>query len=220
MKIVNFEFFDPIEIKGYIPETLVIENSEYFRRVVSGLVQQRDEDIGQFVISDKIKTYNFSKVCLLLTDLYNSESNAKQIKTKINSLLVSEYQDIYDDTEVILKINEMGIALANAFPYDITFKNIITYSDLVKFLDFSLDFTEMEFWERFLETIKISYELLGYKLLITVNLKDSTSKEEYQKLIEDLQYRNIELLMIERHTHQELDDTNHIRIIDKDLCVL
>lgn len=220
MKIVNFEYFDPICIDPSEPETLVIENPEYFRRIVSGLIQQRDLDVGDFVVSDSNKTYIFSKACLLISDIYNCETNSKQIKTKICNLLLSEYQDVVDENEVLLKINQMGIALSNAFPYNISFKDNLTFSDLVKLLDFSLDLQSVDFWERFLEYIQVAYELLGFKMIITVNLKDSISVEEYDKLITDLKYRNIELLMIERHAHEELDDSKHIRIIDNDLCVL
>ena len=58
------------------------------------------------------------------------------------------------------------------------------------------------------------------RLCITVNLKDFLNSHEYSEFVKQLQYKNVELLMIERHTHEEMDNIQHLRIIDKDLCVI
>ena len=46
---------------------------------------------------------------------------------------------------------------------------------------------------------------------------DEEECRQFQKM---MKYNKIPLLMIERHTHPELDDSKKLRIIDKDLCVL
>ena len=48
-------------------------------------------------------------------------------------------------------------------------------------------------------------------------MKDILTGEEYKKISEDLQNRQINLIMIERHTH-DFDGYNHRLIIDEDLC--
>ena len=55
---------------------------------------------------------------------------------------------------------------------------------------------------------------------MTVNLKDYVDNDEYIELIKFFKNKKIPTLMIERYTHEELDDISHIRIIDEDLCVL
>lgn len=221
MKLVNPHYFDVIEISDEEPETLVIESPHLFKDVLQALILQSEIDVGEFVLSESnTKILSLSKYAMVLTDIFNYDTYSRQLKTKLTNIIISNYSEIDGKEKVIGDINELGVKIMNSLPYSVSFKSAISFTDVVKFLDFSFDFSECEFWDKFTEYISTAFELLNFKLLVTVNLKDFVDHEEYVELMKFFQNKKIPLLMIERHQHEELDDIFHLTIIDKDLCVL
>ena len=221
MKLVNPHYFDVLEISDENPETLVIANPHMFKDVLQALILQSEVDVGEFVLSENdTKILSLSKYTMVLTDIFNYDTYSKQLKTKLTNIIVSNYSEIDGKEKVIGDINELGVKIMNSLPYSVSFKSAISFTDLVKFLDFSFDFSEYEFWDKFTEYISTVFELLNFKLLVTINLKDYVDYEEYVELMKFFQNKKIPLLMIERHQHEELDDISHLTIIDKDLCIL
>lgn len=221
MKIAHFQYFKPLEITVQCSKTLIVEDPVYYRRIVSELICQSDSDVGEFILSDeKNKNYDISKSCLIITDMFNFVSLEKQIKTILNNMLINEYQSKEEITALIAQINGVGIEIMNSYMYPIKFKDNITFQDVIKVMDFTIDYSELNYLEKFIEYIKICFELLDYKLLITTGLKEIVSKKEYDVLKNDLTNRGIPLLMIERHSNSELDFCEDVTIIDKDLCML
>lgn len=220
MKIVHPEYFDVISISEDTPETLVVENSVYFREIVDSILFQKNTEVGDYVVSDHNEILSFSKSCLLITDIYNYYENDRQLKTKIQNMVLNEAQYSDKPRHLLADLNDYAIDMANTIPYSVKFKENITITDLIKFFDYSLDLSNFDFWERLLEYMKICKEQLNYKLVITVNLKDSISTEEYTEFIKYVADNKICLLMIERNIHDNLDETGHIRIVDSDLCVI
>lgn len=221
MKLVNLNFFDVIPISESEPETLVIENCQLLRNMMEDLVYQIETDDGDFVLSDdRNKPLLLSKSMMLITDIFHLDTTGKSLKTKLNNLIISEYSEIEGREQLIERLNNFGITICNECPYPLSFKNNLTFTDVVKILDFTLDISEGTFWERFMEYISVSFELLGFKTLVTLNLKDFISKEEYDELVKSFSYKNIPVLMIESRQHTDLDSNSHIHIIDNDLCVL
>lgn len=221
MKLVNLKYFDVIPINESEPETLVIENCQLLRNLMEDLVYQIETDEGDFVLSDeRNKPLLLSKSLMLMTDIFHLDTTGKSLKTKLNNLIISEYSDIEGREQLMERLNNLGITICNECPYPLSFKSNLTFTDVVKLLDFTLDISEGTFWERLMEYISVSFELLGFKSLVTLNLKDFISKEEYDELIKSFSYKNIPVLMIESRQHKDLDSNSHIHIIDNDLCVL
>lgn len=221
MKLTHYQYFKPIEAMSNKSKTLVIENPVYYRNMIDDLFSQKESGIGEFVLSDeKNKIYDINKNCLLISDFFNFIAMEKQIKTKLANMIVNSYQSKIEIVDLMTLINEIGVGISNDFMYPIKFKELLTFQDVVKMLDFSLDFDGLGFWEKFIEYIKTCFELFDYKLLITIGLKEVISPDEYFLVMEDLQNRNIPVLMIERHAHSEMDDVLDTILIDKDLCVL
>ncbi len=221
MKITNYKFFDLIEIKNFEPETLVVENPTIYRKMVEEIISEFNYDVGDFVISESDdKPLEFSKNCIVINDFYNSGINNKSFKTKLLNAISSDYRYLFEDSALLLQLNDLALEISNSFPFDITYNSSFGFADIVKMLDFRFDIDGDEFWDRFLQKIAICKEMLSYKLVVTINLKDNISKEEYDELIKNLKYRETQILMIERNVHGDLDDCNHTKIIDKDLCVI
>lgn len=221
MKIVNLKYFDVIPVNESEPETLVIENCQLLRNMMEDLVYQIETDEGDFALSDdRNMPLPLSKSMMLITDLFHLDTTGKSLKTKINNLIISEYSDIEGREQLMESLNNLGITICNECPYPLSFKSNLTFTDVVKMLEFMLDISEGTFWERFMEYVSVSFELLGFKTLVTLNLKDFISKQEYEELIKSFSYKNIPVLMIESRQHPNLDSNSHIHIIDNDLCVL
>lgn len=221
MKILNHKYFDVIEVVEDSPETLIIEEPVLFRNVVDELSYQVKNDEGDYVLSDdSSRILTLSKNLMLITDIYNLDAYSKQLKNKLTSIITTNYSDIDGKELLIEMLNEMGVRIANNLPYSVTYKTNIAFSDVVKFLDFSFDYSTLSLLESLIEMISTSFEILKYKMLVTVNLKDYLAKQELDEIIKYFTYKKIPLLMLERHQHYEMDDCKHTRIIDKDLCVI
>ena len=214
-------YFDVIKVTEDCSETLIIEEPVLFRNVIDELSYQVKNDEGDYVLSDdSSKILSISKNMMLITDIYNLDIYLKQLKNKLTSIITTNYSDVDGKEQMIEMLNEVGVRIANNLPYSVTYKSNIAFNDVVKFLDFSFDYSTLSILESLTEIISTSFEVLKYKVLVTVNLKDYLEKRELDEIIKYFAYKKIPLLMLERHQHYELDDCKHTRIIDKDLCVI
>lgn len=221
MRLVNSKYFDVINISDENPETLVLENPNHFMGVLQSLKYQCETDEGDYVLSDEnFRILPLSKSLIVIKDFLDFELYSKQLKNKLLGLISTNYNDLDSQKDVIANFNELAVEIVNNLPYSISFKQTINFTDLIKFLDFSFDYSGFTVWEQFSEYVSTIFDLLDYKILVTVNLKDYVDNDEYIELIKFFKNKKIPTLMIERYTHEELDDISHIRILDEDLCVL
>lgn len=221
MRLVNPKYFDVINISDENPETLVLENPNHFMGVLQSLKFQCETDEGDYVLSDEyFRILPLSKSLIVIKDFLDFELYSKQLKNKLLGLISTNYNDLDSQKDVIANLNELAVEIVNNLPYSISFKQTINFTDLIKFLNFSFDYSGFTVWEQFSEYVSTIFDLLDYKILVTVNLKDYVDNDEYTELIKFFKNKKIPTLMIERYAHEELDDISHIRIIDEDLCVL
>ena len=184
MKILNHRYFDVIKVAEDCPETLIIEEPVLFRNVIDELNCQIKNDEGDFIFSDdSSKVLSLSKNMMLITDIYNLDAYLKQLKNKLASIITTNYSDVDGKERLIEMLNEIGIRVANNLPYSVTYKTNVAFSDVVKFLDFSFDYSALSFLESLTEIISTSFEILKYKMLVTVNLKDYLEKRELDEII-------------------------------------
>ena len=73
--------------------------------------------------------------------------------------------------------------------------------------------------EKILEYITSNYDLLQKKLIVTINLKEFLTDDEFSEFTKYLSYKKIPLLLFEQRVHNT-DDHNRTIIIDQDLCIL
>ncbi len=220
MKIVHPYCFDPITVSSENPETLVIEKGDYLRRVISELSEQYRTGEGQFVVSENNQIKDLSKSVNLITDIFQLDLEGKAFKTRIQSYLADVCFDSEEGAQLVSRIKQYAYKLIEQSVYPITFESEFQLTDLIKFLNFRFYSDSDSMVESISEYMAGTMNILKKKLCITLNLKDFMSQDEYREFVKILQYKDVELLMIERHVHEGLDDINHLRIIDKDLCVI
>lgn len=222
MKLANFVLFGNLVIDIQQPKTLIIKNSLLFRSVISTILYQVETDVGDFVLTDNdsYKELKLSSNLIIYSDMYNLTKNTKQEKAKLLQIISQEDSSMYNKNEIVEKLNDLALKISNSFDYPITYKNRITFSDVTKLLDFSIDYSDLDYIDSIVEHMKICSELLGAKIIVTVNLKDSLSAEEFQIFLNNIIRYQIPLLMIERHEHDTMDEKENTIIIDEDLCLL
>lgn len=220
MKIVHPHYFDPIDVSSENPETLVIEKGDYLRKIMSELMEQYKTDKGQFVISENNQIKDMSKSVNFITDIFQLDLEGKAFKTRIQSYLADVCFDSEEGAQLVSKIKQYAYKLTEQSVYPVTFESEFQLTDLIKFLNFRFYPDSDSMIESIFEYMAGTMNILKKKLCITLNLKDFMNKEEYREFVKLLQYKDVELLMIERHVHEEMDDIDHLRIIDKDLCVI
>ena len=220
MKITHPYYFDPIEITSAAPETLVVEKGEYLRRIISELSQQYKTGDGQFVISEDNQIKDLTKSVNLITDIFQLDLEGKAFKTRIQSYLADVCFDSEEGAQLVSRIKQYAYKLCEQTVYPITFESEFQLTDLIRFLNFRYYPDCDGMVEQLSEYMAGTMNILKKKLCITLNIKDFMSISEYDEFIKQLQYKEVELLMIERHVHKDMDDIHHLRIIDKDLCVI
>ena len=220
MRIVNPKYFDYIEIDQSSPETIVMENPVMLRNAVTELIAQCNGDEGAYVISENNLVLPIPKNICLITDLFHLDFDEKGMKTRIQSHVADICFDSQRSAQLVTDIKKYAYELCEETLYPTVFNTDFTITDLIKFLNFRFYPDSEAFIETIADYIYGLQALQGKKLIITLSLKDYFELEEYKEFIKQMEYKNIALLMLERHMHQDLDDVKHLRIIDKDLCVI
>ena len=146
--------------------------------------QNLQTDEGDYVLSDEnFRILPLSKSLIVIKDFLDLELYSKQLKNKLLGLISTNYNDLDSQKDVIANLNELAVEIVNNLPYSISFKQTINFTDLIKFLDFSFDYSGFTVWEQFSEYVSTIFDLLDYKILVTVNLKDYVDNDEYIELI-------------------------------------
>lgn len=218
MKFVHPYYFDPIIIEDTDPETLVIENNRYFRSMTADLLEQYNNDYGDFVLSEGNDLLNLAKTTAIITDPFSIDFNSRTLKSKLLQILSSECAEL-NYMSVISDLNRLGFEISSGSKFSLTFKSELTLTDLLKFLDFQIDHISLDPIESLLEYISLSSELLNKSLIITYGIKDILTFDEYSEFEKSIKYKHLKLLLVEHRCHRS-DDPKHRRIIDEDLCVI
>lgn len=217
MKLVHPYYFHPIEVNPDFPETLVMENPKMFRKTVFDLIDQCNGYDGDFVLSENNEILDLSKVCVVVSDICRQDFINRDIRSKVQKILESEITEEDETISLLSSIEKFGAKVADSFKYPLKYKITLQPADLVKLLGFEIDEEDAPPFERLIDYLEIYENLLNRKLVVTVNLKEFFSDDEYYIFQKDLTNRQINVLMLERHTHS-FDDPGHRTIIDQDLC--
>lgn len=222
IRIAHLQYLDELivdEEKG--PETVVYENGTLFRQVVCELNRQKENMGGGFTVCDeKYNEINIYESVTLLSDILRPDLNDRKFKARLLKLLNEDAEIREEIFPIIGKMNELGNSICMKSNLDLSCNLMLTNEDILKILDFKIDLTGYDELETIIIYIKTCQELMNHKAVITVNLKDYLDVPDFTELIKEVCNLKIPFLMIERHTHDKLDDPEHLRIVDQDLCVI
>jgi CRISPR-associated protein Csn2 len=220
MILVNPNYFEPITITEDNPETLIIEKNSLFRELFLELLEQANSERGSFILTQENQLLSFKQNVQIEVNLLNADYSDKSIKTKLQQMIVSDFQDDQSVTDIREELYQFCFRICANYSIPIRFKTELTASDLIKAMDFCIDLSFSSWTESILLLMEAQRVLLKTELFIFAGLKDFMDPEEYASFEKEIKYRKLRLLMIEHREHPGADDKKHLTIIDKDLCVL
>ncbi|WP_102342798.1 type II-A CRISPR-associated protein Csn2 [Galactobacillus timonensis] len=219
MILVNPNYFDPISITEEYPETLVVEDNFYYRSILTDMIEQLKTGKGDFVLSENEEIISCQNI-QIVTDLLQMDFSDRTAKTRLQQTIAFDFRDDPAVESIREDLYHFCFKICTDYPLPVSFKMDLTAIDLVKMMDFFLDLSFSSWVEKIILLLEAERSLLKKNLFIFSGLKDLMNKEEYAALEKELKYRKFSVLMIEHREHQDLDDKDHLRIIDKDLCLI
>lgn len=222
MKIVNREWQRQIELDENIVYTLVFENKTYYREVVKELISQHKGLEGKFILSDKNKELQFEKQSVIITDLFNIETNSKKILTKV-------YGEIQKDVlNRVIEYNEITSLVREYFEKIIFNSNLsleqgeeIDLNSFLKLGEFKIKFERDNYLDRLVAYFKVLVELLGIRVIFLVGLHQILSNEEVKLFYKEVCLNKISIINIENTevTNNALENIREIvYIFDEENC--
>lgn len=221
MRLINADMFiDLVNMEDNI-YFFIIESPTLFYNIVKGLKDQIDGLDGNFVLSDNNVPLEIKDSLHLILDPISLDFKDKKIVTKIQELLINQAIDEahFDETSQLIKnLEKYANNLGFDFDGEVSNKELITPSKLIKFLKFELDYSYDTFEEMILEYILTVNRYLGIDVFGFVNLFDFLETNQIERLIKEIKNNHISVFFLESHDLSIIINGFTKIIIDSDFC--
>lgn len=222
MKIVHPSLEKHIEFTDGKNNVLVLESPLYFRKFIEEFNNQIIYDEGEFVLSESHKELKLSKNVELILDLFNFNFTNRRITTKIleEAKTIALDEDVFQTTlQIVSGLEKYMFSLVDEFDYPISSKAKIEIDDVLKIFDLKVESKDSTWLEKICAYLEVCQRFLDVKLFILVNLKRYLSNEELLAFYKQINYKNINILLIEQSINDnEIIENEKIIIVDNDLC--
>lgn len=218
MKLVHYKFETFLIDDNFKNVELIIERPEIFYFYSKELFDQTKGEEGNFVLSDRDKIITIDKnVDIILNPLLLDFDNKKIINKLYDKLKFLANNDLFLETKEILKqINEYINLLEHNFEFDIDHNEEIDLNNFFKLFGIKFDYFDDDLSIKILKYIKI-LSFTGYKIIVFLNLNSYLSCEDIDKILEEISYLNIQIILLE-NKQSDCKNINRRYIIDRDLC--
>lgn len=219
MIFVCYEFQKPLEIKENRVTVLTLENPVFYRQFIMDIIAQTQNCSSRFTLSDDKEIYQFSKNVELITDIFNLSFDSRFFQSKINQIVLEESRNYGTETQnLINEINNLGAQVLSSLNFEANYTPISDIGGILKLFGFYFDGEAMSITERIIEYLNFLNLFSEKKLFIILNLKSIITQKEYDEFIKLLQYKKINVLLIESRLSEISNESEIIKIIDNDLC--
>lgn len=219
MKLISDFFENAFELKFKELNILVIENKQFFRRLIYDLKESVSGNESYFKIIENLEEKDLSKMSVFITDVFDININESKIINKIYNILIEESNgsELYDQKIKFEKeINKFIEELIFRFDYDLTYDHI-DYKNIFKGVNLHIEDNFQGLMEKLLEYIDISYKLLDKKIFFILNLNCYFNSDELEELKRYLCYNNVVVVLLQNRLDSEIQKSENIKIIDSDL---
>lgn len=202
--------------------TLIIEQPDFFYRLLSDINGQIEGGSGFSVISTNEKLVTFSKQVTLITEFVPFDMNRKELVTKLYAYLkkCSVNEEMFLKTNELLSATERYILeLTQYADGEFDTEEICDVTPLLKMfgLKFVDNYDTLE--EKLLEFFLAMAEYAGKSVFICVNLRSYLSLSSAEKLFESVLEHGISLICIESSDKGKTQYEKRV-VIDDDFCVI
>lgn len=219
--ILNNEKYG-LSIKIYENEiiSLIIENPEYMRDMVSDLLKQSDGESGNFILYNDKEGIRIDKNIYIIFNPFIIDFNDKKILEKIYEELRPYANDLVEEKFVISKsiIDAMDKILIENSYQGLIYNDDFEWKDLFKIIKLRIEENELTFIEKISEFMKILTLIGRYKIIIFINISSYVNDNELEKLVEMARYYKLNLLIVDNIESKYKFDRTYI--LDSDMCIV
>lgn len=219
MKLISDFFENSFELKFKELNILVIENKQFYRKLIHALKESVSGNESYFKIIENLEEKDLSKMSAFITDVFDININESKIINKIYNILIEESNgsELYDQKiKFEDEINKFIEELIFRFDYDLTYDRI-DYKNIFKGVNLHMEDDFQGLMEKLLEYIDISYKLLDKKIFFVLNLNCYFNSNELEELKRYLCYNNVVVVLLQNRLDLEIQKSENIKIIDSDL---
>lgn len=219
MKLISDFFGNSFELKFKELNILVIENKQFYRKLIHALKESVSGNESYFKIIENLEEKDLSKMSAFITDVFDININESKIINKIYNILIEESNgsELYDQKiKFEDEINKFIEELIFRFDYDLTYDRI-DYKNIFKGVNLHMEDDFQGLMEKLLEYIDISYKLLDKKIFFVLNLNCYFNSNELEELKRYLCYNNVVVVLLQNRLDLEIQKSENIKIIDSDL---
>lgn len=221
MKLTHEIFSKAILFEENIINVLVIERPSLFLKMLEDLWEQCRGEDGKFILSRNDSIVDIAGNMELITDIFNIDINSKKILNRIFKNIETEiindyYMELQELNNIIIG-NMAKFVRGQHLPLEFTEK--VSIANLLKLVDLKIAESYENRMELLVNYIDIISQLFPVKLFILVNLKTFFDTNELSEFYKDINYKKLNVLLIEQHITEKLEGERY-RIIDADLCEL
>ena len=223
MKIAHSMLEKPIEFEENVVNVLVVENPKMFSTVISDFYKQiENNEEGSFVLSEDSKILSMQKCLNIILEPFTVDLNQKKVINKLYSKLKekSVESEMYKETtelqsNIFTYIEKISDTVEYPLVYD---SSGIDFQDIFKMVDLKLESNHESLPEKLLDYMTAVHEFLGISYFITVNLKSFLTFEDLEELYKGIQYKKLNLFLLENKTQEKNSSVEKLYILDSDLC--
>lgn len=220
MKLVNAKLGLALELNENEVNVMVVENPAVLAEVLQGLREASMTGESDWVLSSD-NILQMEKKTALILDPWSVDINGKTVRTKLLRYLTEIAQDEFYDEFLQLRGNIVQYMekIAESSSYALSYREDFENSDILKWMDISIDTEAVTFQERLAEYLKLLGSLCGIQVVFFWGLHDIMSKDDLQSLYREAFYRKIALVLLESHQTERLSQEK-ITVVDKDCCII
>lgn len=221
MILVNSDWDRIIDFEEARVNTLLIENTGYFRYVVGDFIAQVDGNDGKFSLSSDNKSIDISKKVLVLSDIFDLATGINKSNNKINQYVKILSIDYLEKSKKIASDIERYIdGLLENTDLPIVRTGGISIDNILKVANLKVECGE-DIIENIINIFDVCSALLGTKLFVFINIHSMMSDEEWKCFIRTIVMKECNVLVFEsKMPRNRILDNNieRLYIIDEGLC--
>ena len=219
MRLAHYELSEPIEFAENEINTIVIENPVFFRRIACELIDQVNGKKGDFILSEDNGIIDIAKTVDVISDLFRLSFDSRAILSQVSQAVTIESQSLTEQTESIRAgIVALAQTITSKLDFNASFNDLFDIGGVLKLLNFSVAAEEMTFCEKLIDYISFLNKYMKKRLFIIYHLKSCLDAKELDEFYKIMQYKKINILLLESSCKEPIGENEKMRIIDKDLC--
>lgn len=199
--------------------TVVIENSRFFRELVEDLTGQTSGASGKSVLSVDGRIIDFSKNAEIISQFVPFDINQKSLLSKIYTAIEKEAvnENYYLRTQELLQNMENYILdLAFVLPCDV-YCSKLNIGNIIKSLGLLLQKENYSLIENLLDYMDLTCQLDREKLFVFINLRSYLDDEEMECFFKTAKKHDFKIFLVDNCEKRKLNFEKRL-VIDEDLC--